>query len=109
MVDSGAGTTVIGPDHAKAVKASEPEPNSFYKLADGSIIQNKGTKTFNAQTDDEQWRLITAQVTDVDHALLSVSQIVQKGGATVVFSPEGSYIQSQALRFPWSSGTTSTT
>ena len=94
MVDSGAGTTVISLDEAKAVKPSDPDPSRTYKLADGSIIQDKGTKTFNAQTDDEQWRLINAQVTDVDKALLSVSQIVQKGGATVVFSPEGSYIQS---------------
>ena len=94
MVDSGAGTTVISPDEAKAIKLSDPDPSRTYKLADGSIIQNKGTKTFNAQTDDEQWRLINAQVTDVDKALLSVSQIVQKGGATVVFSPEGGYIQS---------------
>ena len=94
MVDSGAGTTVITPDDVKAVKPSDPDPRRTYKLADGSMIQDKGTKTFKAQTDDEQWRLINAQVTDVDQALLSVSQIVQKGGATVVFSPEGSYIQS---------------
>ena len=94
MVDSGAATTVISPDEAKAIKLSDPDPSRTYKLADGSIIQNKGTKTFNAQAEDEQWRLINAQVTDVDKALLSVSQIVQKGGATVVFSPEGSYIQS---------------
>ena len=63
-------------------------------MADGSLIPDRGTKTFKAQTEDEQWRLINAHVTDVDKALLSVSQIVQKGGATVVFSPEGSYIQS---------------
>ena len=93
MVDSGAGTTVISPDDAKAVKPSDPDPRRTYKLADGSMIQDKGTKTFKAQTDDEQWRLINAQVTDVDQALLSVSQIVRTG-ATVVFSPEGSYIQS---------------
>ena len=59
----------------------------------GSVMQDKGTKTFKAQTDDEQWRLVNAQVTDVDQALLGVSQIVQTG-ATVVFSPEGSYIDS---------------
>ena len=93
MVDSGAGTTVISPDDAKAVKPSDPDPRRTYKLADGSMIQDKGTKTFKAQTNDEQWRLINAQVTDVDQALLSVSQIVQTW-ATVVFSPEGSYIQS---------------
>ena len=93
MVDSGAGTTVISPDDAKAVKPSDPDPRRTYKLADGSMIQDKGTKTFKAQTDDEQWRLINAQVTDVDQALLSVSQIVQTG-ATVVFSPEANYINS---------------
>jgi len=73
MVDSGAGTTVISPDDAKAVKPSDPDLRRTYKLADGSMIQDKGTKTFKAQTDDEQWRLINAQVTDVDQALLSVS------------------------------------
>ena len=57
------------------------------------MIQDKGTKTFKAQTEDEQWHLINAQVTDVDQALLSVSQIVQTG-ATVVFSPEANYINS---------------
>ena len=76
MVDSGAGTTVITPDEVKAVKPSDPDPRRTYKMADGSMIQDKGTKTFKAQTDDEQWRSISAQVTDVDKALLSVSQIV---------------------------------
>ena len=93
MVDSGAGTTVISPDDAKAVKPSDPDPRRTYRLADGSTIQDKGTKTFKAQTDDEQWRLINAQVTDVDQALLSVSQIVPTG-ATVVFSLEANYINS---------------
>ena len=103
MVDSGAGTTVIPPDEVKAVKPSEPDPDRNYKLADGSLIQDKGTKTFNAQTEDEQWRLISARVTDVDKALLSVSQIVQKGGATVVFSPEGATSRIQgAPQFPLS-------
>lgn len=52
MVDSGAGTTVIGPEDAKAVRASEFDLNNTYKLADGSIIQNKGMKEFNAVTED---------------------------------------------------------
>ena len=81
-------------DGVKAVEPSEPNPDTHYKLADGSIIQDKGTKTFRAQTEDEHWRTINANVTDVDKPLLSVSQIVQASGATVVFSPEGNYIQS---------------
>ena len=51
MVDSGAGTTVIGPEHAKAVQASEPDPDANYKLADGSIIHNQGRKAFTAVTE----------------------------------------------------------
>ena len=93
MVDSGAGPTVVSPDEVQAVKPTDPDPARTYKLADGSIIQDKGMKSFNAQTDDEQWRQINARVTDVDQALLSVSQIVRTG-STVVFSPEGSYIDS---------------
>ena len=43
MVDSGAGTTVIGPSDVKAVKASEPDPNKVYKMANGGIIQHTGS------------------------------------------------------------------
>ena len=93
MVDSGAGVTVITPDEVKAVQPQDPDHRRNYKMADGSMIQDKGVKTFKAQTDDEQWREMSARVTDVDQALLSVSQVVQRGKATVVFSPEGSYIQ----------------
>ena len=91
MVDSGAGTTVIGPEHAKAVKASEPDPDANYKLADGSIIHNEGRKTFTAVTEEWDLRSIKAAVTKVDTPLLSVSSCVL-AGATVVFSPAGSYI-----------------
>ena len=94
MVDSGAGTTVITTDEVKAVEPSESNSHASYKMADGSLIPDRGTKTFKAQTEDEQWHVINANVTDVDKALLSVSQIVQTSGATVVFSPEGNYIKS---------------
>ena len=50
MVDNGAGTTLIGPEHAKAVNASEPDPDANYKLAVGSIINNESRKTFTAAT-----------------------------------------------------------
>ena len=91
MVDSGAGTTVIGPEHAKAVQASEPHPNANYKLADGSIIHNQGRKTFTAVTEEWDLRKIGVAVTKVDTPLLSVSSCVM-AGATVVFSPKGSCI-----------------
>ena len=92
MVDSGAGTTVIGPEHARAVKASEPDPDANYKLADGSVIPNEGRKTFTALTEEWDLRSIRAAVTKVDTPLLSVSSCVL-AGATVVFSPSGSYIE----------------
>ena len=91
MVDSGAGTTVIGPADVKAVKASKPDPNKSYKLANGDVIEHMGQKSFNAVTEDEEVRRITAPVTEVDNPLLSVHQIV-KHGSTVVFAPSGSYI-----------------
>ncbi len=91
MVDSGAGTTVIGPDDVRAVQASEPNPALNYKLADGSLIPHKGLKSFTAATEAGDLREINASVTDVDKPLLSVSQVVLSG-ATVVFSPKGSYI-----------------
>ena len=91
MVDSGAGTTVIGPEHVKAVQASDPDPDANYKLADGSIIHNQGRKTFAAFTEEWDLRSIKAAVTKVDTPLLSVSSCVL-AGATVVFSPSGSYI-----------------
>jgi len=91
MVDSGAGTTVIGPEHAKAVQASDPDPDANYKLADGSIIHNQGRKTFTAVTEEWDLRSIKAAVTKIDVPLLSVSSCVL-AGATVVFSPSESYI-----------------
>ena len=91
MVDSGAGTTGIVPSDVKAVKASEPDRNKKYKMANGDIIQQMGQKSFNAVTEDEQVRRITAHVTEVGKPLLSAHQIV-KHGSTVVFSPSGSYI-----------------
>ena len=92
MVESGASATVIGEDMVKAVKAADPNPNANYKLADGSIIPNKGYKHFLGVAEEGYKRALNASVTDVDRPLLSVAQIVQKGGK-VVFSPQGSYVE----------------
>ena len=83
---------MVGPDAVKAVQASEPDPSRNYKLADGSLTQDKGKKSFNAQAQDESWWNLNARVTDVDKPLLSVSQMVE-GGSTAVFAPGGSYIK----------------
>ena len=94
MVDSGAGHTVVSPEQVKAVKASDPDVDQHYKLADGSLMPHKGEKVFQAATEDYMMHTLKAQVTDVDSPLLSVSQVVL-GGHEVVFRPEsqgGSYI-----------------
>ena len=84
---------MIGLEDVRAVKASCPDPSRTYKLADGSLIMNKGHNTFNAVTEDNQGRNPGAHVTDVDKPLLSVSQVVA-GGSDVVLSPKGSCIES---------------
>ena len=74
--DRGASATVVGKDQVRAVKASEPDPNRWYKMADGNIIQNRGEKLFRAETDEHRSLQVRTQVADVDKALLSVAQIL---------------------------------
>ena len=76
MVDSGAGHTAVNPEQVKAVATGEAVPGNIYKLADGNIIHHKGSKKFQAATEDYSMNVLEAQVTDVDTPLLSVSQVV---------------------------------
>ena len=76
------------------MQASDPDPDANYKLADGSIIPSHGRKEFAATTEGWDLRSIKAAVTKIDVPLLSVSSCVL-AGATVVFSPAGSYIEAQ--------------
>ena len=82
----------------KAVGASDPDPRKHYTLANGADIPHMGEKKFVGLT-SECWtskgtgKIFTAQVTDVHKPLLSVSQIVSKGGK-VVFGKDKSYIES---------------
>ena len=78
----------------RAVQASDADKGRQYKLADGSYIPHKGSKTFSAVTNYGLPKQITASVTDVDNPLLSVAQIV-RAGSTVVFHLEGSYVQDE--------------
>ena len=91
LVDSGASSTVIGPESVKAVNPSEPNPSNNYRLADGTLIPNRGAKYFLGITGEGITRRLEAQVTDVDRPLISVAQIVQNGGR-VVFDKKGSYV-----------------
>ena len=54
MVDSGAGHTVVNPEQVKAVTAGEPDADQHYRLADGSLMQHKGEKRFQAATEDNE-------------------------------------------------------
>ena len=60
------------------------------------MIDNKGEKTFEAHTDDGAVSEITAQVCDVNKALLSVKRVIGKGNR-VVFDEEGSYIEDKKI------------
>ena len=92
MVDSGASVTVINEDMVKAVEASDAKPHVKYEVADGSLIDNMGQKTCMAITDDGVTNQMTAQVTEVKKALLSVAKIVQAGNR-VVFENNNNFIE----------------
>ena len=94
MVDSGASETVINDDMVSAVRASGARPDVRYQIADGSFIENMGQKRFTAITDTGMAHKITAQVTEVHKALLSVAKTV-KAGNRVVFDDNGSYIENK--------------
>ena len=91
-VDSGAGATVVNDSMIKAVTAKNPRPDVKYEVADGSHIPNMGEKTFAAFTDGGVLRSMTAQVTEVNKALLSVAKLVSTGHRAV-FDPQLSYIE----------------
>ena len=98
-VDSGATETVIGEDMLKSVHLRESAASRRgvkYEVANGVQIPNLGEKAFGGYTDQEGFsRKITAQVCEVNKALLSVYKLV-KAGNRVVFDPEGSYIEDLA-------------
>ena len=61
-----------------------------YEVANGVRIPNLGEKKFEAMAEGGVTRAVTAQVADVNKALLSVSRLV-KQGHKVVFDQSGSY------------------
>ena len=52
MVDSGASVTVINNEMVKVVEASGARPDIRYEVADGSLIENMGHKSFMALTEE---------------------------------------------------------
>jgi len=94
-VDSGASETVINEDMAPNIDVTESTASKRgveYEVANGVTIPNEGEKRFEAMSEEEIKRKITAQVCDVNKALLSVKKVVQAGNR-VVFDASGSYIE----------------
>ena len=94
-VDSGATETVVGEDMLQTIETKEGaafKKGVQYEVASGDLIPNLGEKQFVGINDAGDARNITAQVCDVNKALLSVKKTVQAGNR-VVFDPAGSYIE----------------
>ena len=93
-VDSGATETVINEEMLDTIETKEGAQSRqgvMYEVANGVRIPNLGEKRFIGISNEGSVRSITAQVCDVNKALLSVKKMVVAGNR-VVFDPEGSYI-----------------
>ena len=94
-VDSGASETVVSEDMLPEVETKEGAASRRgveYEVANGEKIPNLGEKKFQGTTHEGNVRNITAQVCDVNKALLSVKKVMSAGNR-VVFDQEGSYIE----------------
>ena len=94
-VDSGATDTVLGEEMLKSVETTEGKAfkrGVQYEVANGDLVPNLGEKKFTCVGEDGKHRGITAQVCDVNKALLSVRKMVQAGNR-VVFDGDGGYIE----------------
>ena len=63
-----------------------------YEVANGVRIANEGEQKFAGSSEEGVERTLTAQVCDVNKALLSVRKVVAAGNK-VVFNDSGSYIE----------------
>ena len=94
-VDSGATETVVGEGMLTSI---DTKPGSAfrrgvkYEVASGELIPNLGEKRFVGVCENGETRNMTAQVCDVNKALLSVKRMVQAGNR-VVFEANGGYIE----------------
>ena len=99
-VDSGATETVVNENMVATVEVKDGAASRRgvqYEVANGTKIPNLGEKTFTAVSDEGSKRRITAQVCDVNKALLSVKRMTDAGNR-VVFDSEGSYVEDKQTR-----------
>ncbi|MDA8583692.1 hypothetical protein N9L68_05645 [bacterium] len=97
-VDSGASETVINQEMISSVERKEGPASRrgvSYEVANGVRIPNLGEKRFSGSSDEGVERTLTAQVCDVNKALLSVRKVVAAGNR-VVFDNGGSYIEDKS-------------
>jgi hypothetical protein len=97
-VDSAATETVLNEEMLENIETTIGEANKRgveYEVANGIRIPNLGEKVFKGHSDDGIIKSLTAQVCDVNKALLSVRRIVENGHK-VVFDQGGSYIEDKA-------------
>ncbi len=96
-VDSGATETVLNEAMLLCV-ATTPgfamKQGIKYEVANGVRIDNLGEKNFKGMSKEGFFRSMTAQVCDVNKALLSVKKVTAAGNHVVFGSKEGSYIES---------------
>ena len=98
-VDSGASETVLGEEMLKSVETTEGAAyrrGVQYEVANGELVPNLGEKKFTCIGEDGKARGITAQVCEVNKALLSVRRMVQAGNR-VVFDNGGELHREQEL------------
>ena len=95
-MDSGATETVVGEEMLLSVATREGAQRRrgvLYEVANGVSIPNLGEKLFQAYTENGGVRKVTAQVCDVNKALMSVSKMVAAGNRVVFGGDEGDYIE----------------
>ena len=96
-VDSGATETVLSEAMLMCVATKEGlamKQGIKYEVANGVRIDNLGEKNFKGVSKEGFFRSMTAQVCDVNKALLSVKKVIAAGNQVVFGSKEGSYIES---------------
>ena len=102
-VDSGATETVVNDDMLMSIE-TKPSASSRrgveYEVANGCTIPNLGEKRFRGFSIEGQGKDITAQVCDVNKALLSVRKVAAAGNK-VIFEKQGAYIEDPGGRRIW--------
>ena len=97
-MDSGATETVVPEEALRTVELKEgmaKRRGVTYEVANGVRIPNLGEKEFSGVTEEGFERGMTAQVCEVNKALLSVRRVVRAGNR-VVFDDGGSYVESKS-------------